>query len=147
MAKLPKKPAAKAPKPPRKRARKPSAGVDAALAALGAPQTVLDRARATVERAMTLLDDCVARVAEQLEDPKKKYDPRLASHLAYLSKHAVGALAELRKLEAHELRAVKAMTEEQKDQEVLGYLRAMPRDRRAAARVLLDELDREQLLA
>lgn len=121
-------------KPRRKPRRKPKQ-----------PVTLLDRARQTAGRAVDSLDDCVERVTVMLGH--EKYDQRLASHLAYLAKHAIIVLGELRKLEAHDQRAVKAMTVEEKDAQVLAYVRDMPRDRRAQIRAAIDELDAEQLLA
>ena len=126
-----------APKPRAKRKRK---GPQLPIAT-----TMLDRARGTALRAVDSLDSCVERVTIMLG--ADKYDQRMASHLAYLAKHAIMVLGELRKLEAHDQRAVRAMTTDQKDAQVLAYVRDMPRDRRALVRAALDDLDAEQLLA
>lgn len=107
--------------------------------------TLLDRARETARISVESLDACVQRVTGMLAT--EQYEPRLASHLAYLAKHAIMMLGELRKLEAHDQRAVRAMTTEEKDAQILAYVQEMPRDRRAVIRQALDELDADQLLA
>ena len=127
-------PAKSAPKPRRRRSKRADP-----------PMTLLDRSRQTAGRAVESLDDCVERVTGMLAS--EQYEPRLASHLAYLAKHAIMMLGELRKLEAHDQRAVRAMTVEEKDAQVVEYVRDMPRDRRAQIRAVLDELDADQLLA
>lgn len=100
----------------------------------------LEKARGTVDRAVSALDRCVTRVADTL-DAADDYDPKLASHLAYLTEHATSVLDGLRKLEKHDKDAVKAMTVDERDDLLKAHIATMPIDRRKALRAWLDDLD------
>lgn len=136
----------------RKRTRKrPKAGVSAQATGVTSPvapaaatvppdtaATMLDAARATVLRAMHALDDCIERVGAMLAG---EYDAKIASHLAYLTKHAIMTLSEVRKLEAHDQRAVQAMEPAERDELIRLYVAQMPADRRASIRQVIDDCD------
>ena len=68
---------------------------------------MLDRARETMNRALITLDTCAGRAEEQLLRPAngrkpRKYDDKLASHLAWLTSRVAEVTSALRQLEKHD---------------------------------------------
>ena len=106
-------------------------------------ESLLEKVRDTAAKATETLDVCITRVGEMLNNPDGPYNDKLASHLAYLTKYIAAVMESLRKLEAHDDKTVKGMSPAKKDALVQAYIADLPRDRRAALRAALDELDRE----
>lgn len=102
---------------------------------------LLEDARETVASGLDGLAKCVIRVRSSLEQGETAYDPKLASHLAYLTEHTTAVLRELRQLERHDKRTVEDMTPAEVHTLVGEYIAGVDRDGRAYFRALLDELD------
>lgn len=102
---------------------------------LPADARLLERATAAVEKGLDTLLACIETVTQELHNGP--YTTALGSHLAYLTQHATSVLDGVRKLEAHDQRAVKAMTPEERDALILSYIADLPEERRAAVVALL----------
>lgn len=101
--------------------------------------SMLETARETAAESLETLRDCLKRV-KQLLETSDKYDDKLASHTAWLSRHVVSILGELRKLEASDRQAVAKMSSTQQDELVANYIRDLPRDRLEALSSLMSQL-------
>ena len=135
------------PKKPRK--RKPTAKQEAPPAPVEAPdlEDLLAEARATVHAAISGLQESIAKVRRQLsEQPAGEHNSALASHLAYLSRHATQALAEIRKLDSEQRKVDANLAPTELDALVLEYLTEIPRERREELRRRLDERVGDDLL-
>ena len=75
-----------------------------------------------------------AKVGTMVMNDSGDYDDKMASHLAYLTKHIAQIMESLRKLEAHDANAVKKMPPAQQDKLVQAYIADLPKERRAALR-------------
>lgn len=106
---------------------------------------LLETARASLASGVEALDRCIAEVNHRLATAEN-YDLRLASHLAWITKHAAGLVDALRKLEKHDAAQADAMPPEERDRMVADYLTELPVERRASFRQLLEDLDGRRML-
>jgi uncharacterized protein YicC (UPF0701 family) len=87
--------------------------------------SLLTRARRMVDSSLDLLESAIERSGVELKD-KAKYNTTLGSHVAYLSKHAVMILSEVRKLEAHDRSVADRLTQDELMGLALDFLRDQP---------------------
>ena len=99
------------------------------------PRTVVDEAVESIRAAMVELQRCTARVQTMLGGPK--YDERLASHLAWVTKQMSGNLDAMRKQEAAERKRWEGMTRAEEVEIVKSWLDELPEAERAELRAHL----------
>lgn len=138
----------------RKRPRKPKKPESLPL-----PESLdpLELSRRVVATGLAALQSCMERITTMLDDDGppcdvcgrkgQKYDDRLASHFAYLLKHAAGVMEANRKLDAHYHRWAQQAAPEDRDAIVVQYLRDLPPARRAAMLNMLDAEEEQALLS
>lgn len=97
---------------------------------------LVDVARTSVARSLASLDYCVRTADEQVRSGP--YKSATGSHVAYLAEHATRVLDNLRKLEAHEEKKSKALTDAERHEMMLEYLADAPDDFRARALAALE---------
>jgi hypothetical protein len=112
---------------------------------IGSPKTgetvadLLQEARNAAREGITGLSWAIGRVKETLQ-AAEAYDPKLASHLSYLSEGAVKVMGELRQLDKHDLKGAEDMTEAEEEELARAYLADLPAGKREAFAQYLAEL-------
>lgn len=101
------------------------------------PIDLLERSAQVLEEGLDGLHTAIKTVKADLAT---KYSSALASHLAYLTKHATSALAEARKQDKEQRIADQSISDEKLDALIVVTLGEMSRERRFAIKAQLDEM-------